>query len=145
MFRAAPAGDMESLAKDMALLLGLEIDPRSVIQTGAPYEITSPDAGATIRDVLYVIAQANGGNWIVTPQNMLRLVPLADVAGASEATEDAVDVEGVTGGISLSAATTVTGIRGTMEDETWLIGNDTGLVLDVSLVPVIAAEMAERA
>lgn len=143
LFRAAPAGDMGSLAQDMALLLGLQIDPRSVIRSGAPYEITSPDAGATIRDVLSVIAQANGGNWIVTPQNMLRLVPLADVAGASEATGDAVDVEGVTGGISLSAATTVTGIRGTMEDETWLIGNDTGLVLDVSLVPVIAAEMAE--
>jgi len=143
LFRAAPVGDMGRLAKDMALLLGLRVDPRSVIRSGAPYEITSPNEGATIRDILSIIAQANGGNWIVTPQNQLRLVPVADVAGAAGATGDAVDVDGVTGGIRISAAEAITGLRGTLENDTWLIGDDTGLVLDVGVTPVIATELAE--
>lgn len=143
MFRAAPAGDMERLAKDMAALLGLPLDPRSVIHTGAPYEITSPDAGATIRDVLSIIAQANGGNWIVTPQNQLRLVPVRDVTGASEATQDAVDVDGVINDINQSESEVITGIRGALGEDSYLIGDDTGVVLDVSITPVIAAEMAE--
>ncbi|MBR2657324.1 MAG: hypothetical protein IKD58_12720 [Loktanella sp.] len=143
LFRAAPVGDMGRLAKDMALLLGLRVDARSVIRSGAPYEITSPNEGATIRDILSIIAQANGGNWIVTPQNQLRLVPVADVAGAAGATGDAVDVDGVTGGIRISAAEAITGLRGTLENDTWMIGDDTGLVLDVGVTPVIATELAE--
>ena len=142
-FYTAPTGDMRSLARFLAALLGLSLDPRSVIRTGPPYEITSPDEGATIRDILSIIAQANGGNWIVTPQNQLRLVPVVDVTGASEATQDAVDVAGVTGGINQSDSAVITGIRGALDKDAWLIGDDTGVVLDVSITPVIAAEMAE--
>lgn len=55
-FYTAPTGDMRSLARFMAALLGLSLDPRSVIRTGPPYEITSPEEGATIRDILSIIA-----------------------------------------------------------------------------------------
>lgn len=143
MFRAAPTGDMASLAKDMAVLLGLEIDPRSVIRAGAPYVIRSMAEGATIRDVLSLVAQANGGSWVVTPQNKLRLVPVVDVSGAASATADVLAVPASVGGIELYEAATVTGIRGAMDGDAWLVGDDSGLVLDVNLAPAIATELAE--
>ena len=124
------------MAAELAALLGLSIDSRTTLPEGAAFVISEPPAGTTVRDVLGVIAQAGGGNWIVTPLNRLRLLP---VGGGT----DAVDVTGVTGGMKAGAAGTVTGVRCTVDGLQTLIGDDTGIVVDATVAPVIAADMAE--
>ena len=133
---------MSAVLTELLALLGLMLDSRTSIPSGIPFVIAEPAAGATIRDALGIIAQAGGGNWIVTPENRLRLVPLADAAAAAETVADAVDVDGVTGGMSVETAGTVTGIRGALGEDSYLIGDDTGIVVDVSVASVIAVELA---
>ena len=118
---------MAQVAADIALALGVEMDARTQIRTGDDYRILTLKAGSTIRDVLCDIASIHGGNWILTPENRLRLVPLAaaDAANAAE-------VVGVLGGVSAGAAQTVTGIRATGLSEEQLIGTEDGLVIDIA-------------
>ena len=122
---------MADAVEALAGLLGVEQDSRNDIATGAAYVIDSLSEGETIRDTLARIAVANGGNWIITPANRLRLVPLADAADAAAATADVLDVEGVTGGISVQPASVVTGIRYGGEGGDAILGDDTGTVIDI--------------
>lgn len=52
----------------------LELDERSVISTA--YQIDYPSSDQTIRQTLKYIAAAHLGNWIITEENKLLLVPL---------------------------------------------------------------------
>lgn len=54
----------------------IEIDSRSVIDDTVP--LIGLNTASTIRDVLRTIAAAHGGNWIVTPDCKLRLVPFVN-------------------------------------------------------------------
>lgn len=60
----------------IAGFIGVEIDSRTVLNTS--YTITKPD-GLTFRNVLQYIGAANGGNWIITDEGKLRLVPLISI------------------------------------------------------------------
>ena len=132
---------MADLAADLALVLGVEIDPRTQLATGSAYTIGSVEPGTTIHDVLAQIAAANGGNWIITPAGKLRLVPLVSAAGAASATANVIDVAAVTGEMSLQAAGTVTGVRYTAEDEPVVLGDETGVVIDADVGAVIASTL----
>ena len=46
------------------------------IQNRAPYILNAPPVGYTVRQILSGIAAAHGGNFIITPQNHLRFIPL---------------------------------------------------------------------
>lgn len=52
----------------------VELDPRTSIDPA--YSIDMLDSNDSIRDVLGFVASANGGNWIVTDEGKLLLVPL---------------------------------------------------------------------
>lgn len=56
--------------------MGVQLDSRTVIKTGADYVVTKPDDDTTLLDILSWIGQLHGGNWTVTQQGKLRLVPL---------------------------------------------------------------------
>ena len=127
---------MAAVTAELAALLGVTLDSRTVIPTGAAYAMSEPAEGTTIRDALGVVAQAAGGNWVMTPAGLLRLVRVGESG-------DTVDVTGVVGGIDVGQAGTVTGVRSTVDGVVTLIGDDTGIVVDVSIAPMIAAEMAE--
>lgn len=118
---------MAQVAADIAQALGVEMDARTEIRTGDDYRILALKPGSTIRDVLGDIASVHGGNWVLTPENRLRLVPLAAADAAN-----AVEVTGVLGGVSAGAAQVVTGIRATGLDEEQLIGTEDGLVIDIA-------------
>lgn len=65
---------MEQAAQDIALSMGVELDPRNVFR---PYIIPAyPDGAYTRRDALRDIAAAHGGNWTISDAGALRLVPL---------------------------------------------------------------------
>ena len=128
---------MAAVTAELAALLGVDLDSRTVIPTGAAFWMSQPAEGSTIRDALGIVAQAAGGSWIVTPQNRLRLVRLGEAG-------DRVDVAGAVGGIDVGPACTVTGVRSTVDGVVTLAGDDTGIVVDVTVAPMIAAELAEE-
>lgn len=69
--RSAP-----SVVSDICTRLGIPLDSRSQIDSALM--VTAP-VNLTMRDVLRNIAAAHGGNFIVTTENKLRLLPLEDL------------------------------------------------------------------
>lgn len=65
---------MPAAADEFARILGVELDQRTVLNTN--YTIDYPANDYTIRNELCFIAAAHGGNWIITDENKLYLVPL---------------------------------------------------------------------
>ena len=65
---------MPAAATEFARILGVELDPRTVLN--GKYTIDYPANDYTIRNELCFIAAAHGGNWIITDENKLYLVPL---------------------------------------------------------------------
>lgn len=134
---------MSSVVSELATLLGVSVDSRTTLITGASYVIDEPTEGTSIRDVLSDIAACNGGNWIITPEGKLRLVPLTSAAGAGDAVSDALDVEAVLDRGTLGDTAAITGVRCTVDGVVTLTGDDTGIVVDVDIAPVIAADLAQ--
>lgn len=134
---------MDRMAGALAAALGVEIDPRTQIATGAAYVVEQPERGTTIHDVLGLIAAANGGNWIITPEGKLRLVPVVSADNAQDALLDVVDVAAVLGQITLEGSGTVTGLRYNTDEEPVLIGDETGIVVEADVTAAIAYDLSE--
>ena len=66
---------MKSVVEEVAYRIGVGIDPRTRIRTGSDYVVPYP-SGKTMAQVLGYIGACHGGNWIITEENLLRLVPL---------------------------------------------------------------------
>lgn len=64
---------MESVAEDIAYRMGVEIDPRCSFNSS--YIVNSQDAGYSMREILGYIGAAHFGNWIMTNEGKLLLVP----------------------------------------------------------------------
>lgn len=67
---------MKSVVEEIAYRIGVGIDERTLIRTGTDYVVPYP-SGKTMAQVLGDIGACHGGNWIITEENLLRLVPLA--------------------------------------------------------------------
>lgn len=65
----------KACVEEIAARIGVEIDPRTVINTEEQYQCQYPN-DYTMLQVLGYIGGCHGGNWIITPENKLRLVPL---------------------------------------------------------------------
>lgn len=63
----------------IASFLGIEVDPRTVINNS--YMVQYPFA-YTMRETLGFIGACNGGNWVITEDNKLRLIPLINSGAA---------------------------------------------------------------
>lgn len=133
---------METTAQLIAEEMGATLDPSTTLKTGADYIIQSVETGQTIHDVLGKIAAANGGNWIMTPYNTLKLVPVVSSAGAAEATENVVDVGGIIGGIQTSRTGTISGIRYTVDGAENVVGDESGIVIQADVTAAVAADLA---
>lgn len=66
---------MKAVVEEIAYRIGIGVDPRTKINTGADYVVPYP-LGKTMVQVLGEIGACHGGNWIITEENLLRLVPL---------------------------------------------------------------------
>lgn len=137
---------MADVLNDISLITGLAIDPATQIETGDDYIIGANDVGggATINHILCKIAAANGGNWIITPDNMLKLVPLTSAVDAASATVNVVDVDGITGGIDTSNTGTITGIRYSVDNVDHVVGDETGIVIDADVSAAVASDLATK-
>ena len=139
---------MASVIHDLAILLGdaIRIDPSTTVETGDAYVITEEDisGAATINQILCRIAAANGGNWIMTPDNYLKLVPLKSAEGAASASSDVVDVVAVTGSIDTGNTGTITGIRYSVDNDEVVAGDETGIVIDANVSAAVAADLQTK-
>lgn len=68
--------DEADVVDDIADLMGVTVDSRTVL---AGYEVPIPQQDWTAREMLGWIAAANGGNWIITPNNELLLIKLEGI------------------------------------------------------------------
>lgn len=68
--------DESDVVDDIADLMGITVDSRTVL---AGYEVPLPNQDWTAREVLGWLAAANGGNWIITPNNELLLIKLEGI------------------------------------------------------------------
>lgn len=122
----------QAVVTEIAGLLGVQVDARTSINASAP-AIAKP-AGYTIRDVLGFIGVANCGNWIITKDNKLRLVPIASAPAAADlAADNYIDLYGVVGRLTTGRSLTVSGVILTndqTEGESYTAGNDNGYVLN---------------
>ena len=66
---------MKTVVEEIAYRIGVGVDPRTKINTGTDYVVGFP-SGKTMIQVLGSIGACHGGNWIITEENLLRLVPL---------------------------------------------------------------------
>ena len=134
---------MSDMATALSSVLGVGIDSRTQIATGAAYVVEQPERGTTIHDVLGLIAAANSGSWIITPEGKLRLVPVISADYAQDALLDVVDVAAVLGQITLEGSGTVTGLRYNTDEEPVLIGDETGIVVEADVTAAIAYDLSE--
>lgn len=65
---------MDQAAKDIAKRMGVELDPRTKLHSTYTLDYPNDD---TCRKLLEYIAAAHAGNWIITAEGKLLLVPLA--------------------------------------------------------------------
>ena len=132
-----------AVVTELAALLGVSVDSRTALPSGDSYAIGEPAEGTTIRDVLSTIAACAGGNWILTPANAMRLVPLISAEDAEDAEDDALDVAAVLNPPTVGDVGSVTGVRSTVDGAVTLAGDDTGIVIDVDIAPLLAADLVE--
>lgn len=66
---------MAVVVQEIAYRIGVPIDPRTKINRGLDYMVPYP-SGYTMQQVLGWIGGCHGGNWTITEDGMLRLVPL---------------------------------------------------------------------
>lgn len=68
---------------DIATRMGITVDPRTVLNPAFPVQYPVDDEGdMTMREALSRVAIANAGNWIITDESKLLLVPLASALGS---------------------------------------------------------------
>ena len=114
------------VVNEIATLMGVTLDPRTVLLTGAAYTVSELNGDTLMTEVLAGIAACNGGNWIITEAGNLRLVPLASAAATPQQNLSRTH-NGIT---DIGSPLTIS--RVTMMDNTgeeYTAGDDTGYTL----------------
>lgn len=66
---------MADVFNEIVALMGVQVDPRTVINSGDAYMCDYPNPDELMSEILAKIAAAHGGNFIMTESGKLRLVP----------------------------------------------------------------------
>ena len=109
-----------SVVSEIATIMGITVDARTSIGSGMGYMVDYPN-DLSMREVLGYIGAANAGNWTITPENKLRLVPLT---GGT----DTLNVGAAASGLRTAPALAAwSGVTVWYADEAaYQAGNDTG-------------------
>lgn len=67
---------METAVRNLAAVIGVEVDPRTFDVLSGKYAVTYPSTDQTVRQTLGWIAAAHGGNFVISDEGKLLLVPL---------------------------------------------------------------------
>lgn len=74
---------MTDVVAEICSIMGVELDSRTVIQTGDDYKVSFPNEDTLITEILSGVAAAHGGNFVITETGKLRLVPSLKSTGIS--------------------------------------------------------------
>lgn len=112
------------VVNDIARIMGVSLDDRTVIHTGTDYRAQSPGTEALISEVLSYIGVCNGGNWIITEEGKLRLIPFASPSRTAQQALGTAHNGYIEDGIdTVVSRVTLTD----KEDKTYTAGDDTGI------------------
>lgn len=128
---------MSDCITEIAARMGVEVDARTWdhIKTEPGYVVPLP-IGLSMLKVLGYIAGVNGGNFIITPNNKLRFVPLLSSVNAAGAPDsERVNVAGIIGKLNLGDSLTVSRVSISNGKETFTAGNDTGFAVNFPTNP----------
>ena len=114
---------MSAVVNDIASIMGITVDSRTVINSGDGYWVDYPN-DYTMREVLSYIAVAHCGNWTITPENKLRLIPLT---GGTDTLALNTNTASLTASEQLTAWSGVTVYWS--DENAFQSGDDTGRVL----------------
>lgn len=129
---------MQTVLNTIASRLGVSIDSRTSIRSDSTTYKCEYPGDMTLLEVLGHIGACNGGNWIITHENKLRLVPLAG-SGST------VNIPAVLSQITTGNAYTITGISMVMDEEhEYAAGNDSGYVLTINPAPYACQTIADN-
>nr|DAE14222.1 MAG TPA: endosialidase chaperone [Siphoviridae sp. ct0uL16] len=133
----------KACTEEIAQRIGVEIDSRTTVKTGDAYQVAYP-TNYTMAQVLGFIGACNGGNWIITPENKLRLVPLvsppsdSDSASTNSAGGGKIDVPVVIDKITTGKNVSISRITATRDEQLgYSNGNDTGAELKIENNPYV--------
>ena len=140
---------MSDVVDAIAARIGVEVDPRTTIRTEARYVMGAP-IGMTMMDVLSRIGEVHGGNWIITPDNKLRLVCLSELAPPDDLEEDGVPVIAVLQKLDRGRPLTITKVSFVSgnsgdgdEAEEFYAGDDSGYTLTITGNPYASQDIAD--
>lgn len=133
----------KACTEEIAQRIGVEIDSRTTVKTGDAYQVAYP-TNYTMAQVLGFIGACNGGNWIITPENKLRLVPLVSPpsdsgsASTNSAGGGKIDVPVVIDKITTGKNVSISRITATRDEQLgYSNGNDTGAELKIENNPYV--------
>ena len=137
---------MQTVLNTIASRLGVSIDSRTSIRSNSTVYKCEYPGDMTLLEVLGHIGACNGGNWIITPENKLRLIPLTG-SGST------VNVPVVLGEITTADSYTISGVtmvrpndanEGDDEDyHVYSAGNTSGFVLTINPCPYACQTIAD--
>lgn len=118
---------MAKAVEAIATAMDVEVDPRNAMNSS--YTIDYPANGQTMRETLMWIAGAHAGNWIITAENKLRLVPLFSSATA----DNNHDIEKKASNIEFyDELGPITAVVLSIDSETEIVvGNTSGYTLEI--------------
>lgn len=112
------------VVNDIARIMSVPLDDRTVINTGTDYRAQSPGTEALISEVLSYIGVCNGGNWIITDEGKLRLIPFVSPSSTAQQALGTAHNGYIEEGIdTVVSRVTLTD----QEDETYTAGSETGI------------------
>lgn len=137
---------MQTVLNTIANRLGVSIDSRTSIRSNSTIYKCEYPGEMTLLEVLGYIGACNGGNWIITPENKLRLVPLTG-SGST------VNVPVVLGEITTANSYTISGVTMVRPNDTnegddedyhvYSAGNTSGFVLTINPCPYACQTIAD--
>lgn len=129
---------MQTVLGTIASRMGVALDSRTSIRSDSTTYKCEYPGDMTLLEVLGHIGACNGGNWIITPENKLRLVPL----GGSG---DTLNVSVVLSQITTANSYTVSGVTMVLDEEhVYSCGNDSGYVLTINPCPYACQTIADN-
>ena len=124
---------MQTVVNYICTAIGVTLDSRTVINTGNAYMVPYPGK-KTMWEILGYIAGCHGGNFIITPDDTLRLVRSTfNTSGNTMLTgSNQVNIPVIIGNNSIGEQATVSRVTMTVDSDTgYTHGNDTGAELKI--------------
>ena len=129
---------MKTVVDTIASRMGVSLDSRTSINANSDVYKCEYPGEMTLLEVLGHIGACHGGNWIITPENKLRLVPLTGSGNT-------VNVPVVLSAITTARSYTITGISMVLDEEhVFGAGNDSGYVLTINPCPYANQTIADN-